>query len=122
MTIIRVRLCDSDREQYGVDADLTVDTETLKDLTADELVAIEEEMELPLAVFVEQFESGPLSVSRTRQVAAWLAVKQAGVDVRYGGFKPRLLRAVIEREATLPNGGASESSSEDAPDDSSSPT
>ncbi|MGX4657106.1 hypothetical protein ACWCHM_26155 [Micromonospora sp. SCSIO 07396] len=116
MTIIRVRLCEADREQYGggepLPEELTVDVEQLLDLPASELEALDRDLTMPIAVFVDAMESWTLNVSQLRRVAAWLAVRNAGRTVPYAEFEPRLLRAEFSREATSnPPAGPSEGSS-----------
>lgn len=120
MAVVRIRLCDADRERYDV-GDLELDVEALKDLTGEELEVLEREMSMPIAPFVEVFEAGPLSPAWVRRVAAWLAVRLAGGEQSWDEFTPKVLRGEFDRE-TIPGppAGPSEGSSEDeAPEDSS---
>lgn len=127
MTIIRVRLCDRDRAVYGRDgedlpAELVLDLEALKDLTAIELERVDLAMRAPVAAFMGPLESGSLAVAQVRWAAAWLALRLNGYDVPIGDFQPMLLRGAFTREVVDgPPDGTSESSSEDTVSASSSP-
>lgn len=127
MTIIRVRLGEMDRKEYGRDGELLpdvlpVDLERLKDLTAAELETIDRALDTPLALFIEPMEKWSLTPAQLCRVVAWLAVHLHGSPASFADFQPRLLRAVFEREvpADNPPAGTSESSSEGAPAGSSS--
>lgn len=119
MTIIRVRLDDEDRKRYGGDGEplpdeLVLDTEKLKDLTAGELDALEREMDSALVGLLTVIEPRLSQLSMFRRAAAYLAVRQAGHQVTYDDFQPRLLRATfVQEEEQRPPAGPSESSSED---------
>ena len=130
MTIIRVRLCELDRKEHGVDGELlpeelTVDLEALKDLPAGDLEAIDLAIGVPLVAFLRPLETGQLSSAQVRWVAAWLAVREAtGRTEAMKDFQPRLLRATFAREVDEqlpPATGASETSSEATEPASSSP-
>ena len=127
MTIVRVRLGDTDRKEYGVDGDLlpevcTLDVERLKDMTAAELEAVDRVLDAPLALFIDPMERWDLRAAQVGRVVAWLAARESGCPTPFADFQPRLLRAVFEREvpADNPPAGTSESSSEGAPAGSSS--
>jgi len=121
VTIIRVRLCETDRKEYGVDGDplpeeMTLDVEGLKDLRARELVALDRALGLPVKLFVGPMQSMALDVAEVAHVVAFLVVHQAGSPVKFTDFDPRLNRAEFVREAMdNPPGGTSEPSSEAAP-------
>ncbi|MFE7868849.1 hypothetical protein ACFUYE_00655 [Micromonospora humida] len=122
MTTIRVRLCETDRVDYGTDGEslpevLTVDLEALKDLTASELEGIDRALNTPLALFLEPLERWDLRTAQVGRVAAWLAIHQHGSGVSFDDFQPRLLRARFDREvqADNPPAGPSEYSSEADP-------
>lgn len=115
MTVIKVRLCDGDKAEYGVSHDeLTVDVESLKDLRASEHAAIDQEIGMALSLFIPAMEDGLTQVAHVGRIAAWLGLRNAGVDIKWNDFDPRLGRATItvERdEQSPPDGGPSESSS-----------
>lgn len=118
MTIVRVRLADEDRKQYGGDegllpAELVFDVEWLKDLPAGELDELEREMDLALASLLPQVEDKMPRAAFARRAVAFLAVRQAGNRVSYDDFQPRLLRAEFVQEDTgNPPAGPSGVSSE----------
>ncbi|MFI2577696.1 hypothetical protein ACH5AJ_36485 [Streptomyces rochei] len=124
MTIIRVRLCETDRVDYGIDGEplpdvLTVDLEALKDITAAELEGLDRALNTPLALFLEPLERWDLRTAQVGRVAAWLAVHQYGSKVPFDDFQPRLLRARFDREVQAdPPAGPSEYSSEAVPAES----
>ncbi|OKI47309.1 hypothetical protein [Micromonospora sp. CB01531] len=118
MTIIRVRLCEADRKEYGIDGEplpeeMTLDVEGLVDLRARELVALDRALGMPVKLFFEPLLTWSLNVAEVAQVAAFLAAHQAGSPVKFDDFDPRLGRAELVREASdAPLAGASERSSE----------
>jgi hypothetical protein len=117
MTIIRVLLCAEDQARYGVGV-LLFDSEKLKDMQADELVTFEQESDIAVASVLPLIEPTVSKLAISRRVAAFLALRQAGHDVRWVGFQPKLLRAEFEQvEVTRadPPAGSSESSSEAEP-------
>lgn len=119
MTIIRVRLDGEDRKRYGgtepLPEELVLDTDALKDMTADELDRLEQEIDIALAGLMPHLEPKLGKLSFMRRAAAFLAVRQAGSEVSWGDFQPRLLRAefVQEEAAAGPPAGPSGGSSED---------
>lgn len=116
MTVIRVRLCDADRKQYGGDEELpeelTLDVDELLDLPAGELEAIDRELQMPIALFVDAMQARSFGMAQLRRVTAWLAVRREGRTVTYDDFQPKVLRATFTREAANPPAGPSEASSE----------
>lgn len=116
MTIIRVRLCEYDRNRYGdeepLPEELTVDVDELLDLPAGELEALDRDLNMPIAAFVDGLRTWSLNLAQLRRVAAWLALRQHGTTVAYEEFQPRLMRAEMVREAGRPPAGTSEGSSE----------
>ncbi len=119
MTIIRVRLDDEDRKEYGggepLPAELVLDTESFKDMRGRELTAIEVEMDVQLRSFLPL-----LGVPRSRQAGpvehrvAYLAARLAQPALKWDDFDPRLHRAVfVWEDDANPPAGTSESSSED---------
>lgn len=97
MALIKIRLCNADREEYGGPEELTVSVEALKDLRAAEHQAIDEAMGMALSMFIPLMEDGPLSIAHVGRIAAWLGLRNAGTEVTWDKFNPRLLRATIER-------------------------
>lgn len=114
MTMIKVRLCDGDRAEYGAPEELTVDVEALKDLRASENSAIDQEIGMALSLFIPLLEEGVHQVAHAGRVAAWLGLRNAGIDIKWNDFDPRLNRAVftVERDDPKTDGGPSEPSSE----------
>lgn len=114
MTVIKVRLCDGDVAEYGCPQEVTVDVESLKDLRASEHAAIDQEIGMALAVFLPAMEDGLVQVAHVGRLSAWLGLRNAGVDIKYSDFDPRLGRATItaERDDHPPVDGPSELSSE----------
>lgn len=114
--LINIRLCDADRERYGVVDELVLDMEALKDLEYDEYQALEAATLLPVAAFLPSLESGSLETAIVKRVAVFLALRLAGTDVSWDTCKPRPGRVLLEREddPAGPPAGPSESSSEDA--------
>lgn len=114
MTMIKVRLCDGDRAEYGAPEELTVDVEALKDLRASENSAIDQEIGMALSLFIPLMEEGVTQVAHAGRVTAWLGLRNAGMDVKWNDFDPRLNRAVftVERDDPKTAGGPSEPSSE----------
>lgn len=118
MTIIRVRLCETDRKEYGVDGELlpeqlSVSVDELLDLPAGEVEQLDRDLGMPIALFVDAMQSWSLGVAQLRRVMAWLAVRQSGRTVAYGDFQPKILRARFTREAAdNPPAGPSGVSSE----------
>jgi len=121
MTVIKIRLCEGDRLEYGCDEELSLDVESLKDLRADEHSKIDEAIGTSMALFIPMMESpGPtLAVAHVARLAAWLALRSAGIDIEWAKFQPRLMRAAITREGDdeprPPVGGPSGDSSETPP-------
>lgn len=121
MTIIRVRLCEADRKEYGISGEplpeeMTLDVEGLKDLRAKELVALDRALGLPVKLFIGPMQSMALDVAELAYVVAFLVVHQAGSLVPAAEFDPRLNRAEFAREAMgNPPDGTSEPSSEEVP-------
>lgn len=114
MTLIRIRLGDTDRQRYEVDEHLVLDVEALKDMGADELETLERTSGLPIAPFLPMLEGRLTEIAQPRRVAVWLALRQAGRDVPWEECTPQLLRAEFVQEFdTDPLVGPSESSSED---------
>lgn len=97
MAVIKVRLCDLDREEYGGPEELTVDVEALKDLRAGEHESIDGATNMALSMFIPLLEDGPLKIAHVGRLAAWLGLRNAGIDVDYKKFDPRLMRATVER-------------------------
>ncbi len=117
MTTIRVLLCAEDQDRYQV-GELLLDIERLKDMPADELVTFEQESDAALASLLPLIEPTVSKLAIARRAAAFLAVRQAGHDVRWDDFQPRLLRAEfepLEVPRADPPAGSSEFSSEAAP-------
>jgi hypothetical protein len=117
MTVIRVRLCEQDRKTYGVDGDLlpdelTLDVDELLDLPAGELEALDRDLNMPIAAFIDGLRAWSLNMAQIRRVAAWLALRQHGRSVPYEEFQPRVLRGEFTRETDHPPAGTSEDSSE----------
>jgi hypothetical protein len=103
VTKIRVQLCEEDRKEYGSEEGplpevMTLDLETLKDLRASELDAIDRALGVPLALFLEPLESWELKRAQVTKVAAWLAARGEGGVAPFADFDPRLLRATFVRE------------------------
>lgn len=115
MTVIKIRLCDGDRAEYGITADeLSVDVESLKDLRASEHAVLDEQIGMALSLFIPLMEEGVLQVAHVARIAAWLGLRDAGQDIKWKDFDPRLNRAkftVEGNEQRPPAGGPSESSS-----------
>lgn len=91
-----LRLTDADRERYGGPEWLDTDAALawLNGLPFDELDAIEKQMRPELGVVLLRFMayeaySDSLSAFRGR---AWLALRQAGVDIALAEFKPDIVR------------------------------
>lgn len=117
--MLRIRLCEADRERFAAPEELVLDVEAIKDLDAAELTEMDQALTMPVALFLPYFE-GPLSdAAQVRRVAVWLALRLAGCDVAWDACTPKLLRAEFTQEARPPV-GASEGSSEDEPVSSSS--
>lgn len=126
MTVIKIRLCNGDVAEYGAPEELTLDVESVKDMRASEQAAIDQEIGMALSMFVNLMEDGVVSVAHVGRVAGWLALRNAGINLPWNDFDPRLGRATItvERdEQRPPAGGPSQPSSEDsAPPTSSKPS
>lgn len=115
MTMIKIRLCDGDRAEYGTPEEMTVDVESLKDLRASEHAAIDEQIGMALSLFIPLMEEGVTQVAHVGRIAAWLGLHNAGIDIKWKDFDPRLNRATFTvegNEQLPPVGGPSESSSE----------
>jgi hypothetical protein len=122
MTIIRVRLCETDRKEYGVDGELlpeelTLDVEALKDLRAKELVALDLAIGTPVKLFLQPMQTWSLDAAQLCLTVAFLAVHLAGSPVQFADFDPRLGRAEFVREAIdgPPDGTSASSSAEATP-------
>lgn len=108
MTTIKVDLCAGDKAEYGVgDQDLSVDVESLKDMRASENSAIDQEIGMALSLFIPMLEEGVIQVAHCGRVTAWLALRNAGIDVKWNDFDPRLNRATftVERDEQRPPAG-----------------
>ncbi|MFG1776612.1 hypothetical protein ACGFIG_09305 [Micromonospora sp. NPDC049048] len=117
MTIIRVRLDDEDRKQYGAEEplpeELVLDLEALKDMPAGDLDALERDMDLALIGLLGYLEPRLSPLMFARRAAVFLAARAAGCSTRYGEFQPRLLRATfVQEDAARPPAGPSGDSSE----------
>lgn len=120
--VLRVRLCEADREEYGGPEWLELDRDVLDDTRADELHEIEAEMDLSFSMlFVEEVA---LRTARARKAVAWLALRQAGILHPWNDFQPRVLRSEFRAGGDVPpvsspssdgppGGGSSESSAGD---------
>lgn len=114
LSLLRIRLCEADRDTYGCGEEITLDFEALKDLTADELEEIDQELEYAVAVLLPLIEQGS-ELTRMRRCAVWLALRQAGSPVDYAKCNPQILRTRFEMETQPgPPDGPSEPSSEDS--------
>lgn len=115
MTVIKIRLCDGDRAEYGCPEEMTVDVESLKDLRSSEHAAIDQEIGMALSLFIPLMEEGVVQVAHVGRLTAWLGMRNAGIDIKWADFDPRLGRATITAESddqNPPAGGPSELSSE----------
>lgn len=121
MTAVRIQLGDADRKRYDVDGDLVLDLEALKDLTASELEKLDQELKVPVAVFVSAIEDKQFKAAQVARVTVWLALRQAGQALAYADCDPRPGRATFtpEVQARPPADGPSPTSSQDEPPPSS---
>lgn len=115
MTVIKVRLCNGDVAEYGCPEEVSVDVETLKDLRSSEHAAIDQEIGMALSLFIPLMEEGVTQVAHVARLAGWLGLRNAGHNMKWEDFDPRLGRATITVERddqNPPAGGPSEPSSE----------
>lgn len=118
MARIRIQLCPGDQAELGVDGDLVLDLEALKDLRASELQELDRALGGPAALFLPVLEHPKLpDIAHARRVAVFLALRQAGHDVEYAKCDPRLARAVFTREVDAPVPPADGPSEAGSPDD-----
>lgn len=88
--MLRLRMCDPDRERYGGPEWLTFDNAKLRDTPCDELSAIEARTGIVLAEAVDN----PAAAGAMR-LWLWLALDQADVHVDWDEFTPRTLRVQV---------------------------
>ncbi len=127
MAVLRIRLCETDRDSYGGPEWVVLDTDALLDLPASELEQIEMTIGSALApylAFVERADArqARAMLARMRRVCVWLARRQAGLVDEWDKFDPRVLRAgfeLVEGADVVPPAEPSPLSSVDGPSDSS---
>lgn len=92
--------------------------EALKDLRASEHQAIDEQIGMALSVFLPLMEDGLVSVAHVGRIVAWLGMRNAGHEIKWTDFDPRLGRATFTveggSEQRPPVGGPSDDSSEES--------
>ncbi|GGK32178.1 hypothetical protein GCM10010124_26220 [Pilimelia terevasa] len=97
----RIRMCDADRETYGGPEWLGFNLATLTDDTdLGELEAIEAATDTVLAVAVAE----PAGV-RAIRLWLWIGLRNAGVNVEWAKFRPKVLRVAWEAGDALPPDG-----------------
>lgn len=118
MNILRIRLCDEDRAALDAPEWLELDVEQFKDLTAEQVQALDMALGFPVAVFVPILEDSRLSkAGQVRRFAVWAALRLDGRDdLSWADCNPKVLRAeFVLEERGGPPAGPSGSSSEDVP-------
>lgn len=86
--MLRLRMCDEDREKFGGPQWLQFDADQLLDTPCDQLAAIETETGIVLALAVDN-----PNLTSARRLWLWLALKHAGVQLAWADFQPKVLRS-----------------------------
>lgn len=106
--VLKIRLCDEDRDEYGLPEWLELDRDLVDDMRADALHELEVEMDITIW---QLFAVLATRSARCKRAVAWLAMQQAGSKVPWADFNPRILKARF-----APGGDA------DPPDDGGTPS
>lgn len=90
----RIKMCDTDRENFGGPEWLPFRlTEMIDDTDVGELERLEKLTGVPFADAVEELTS-----ARAIRLWLWLGLRAEGVDVAWKDFRPKVLKAVLDTD------------------------